>query len=304
MSWLQLHLAIPRDRAPMVEDVLLAAGALSVTLADNADHPILEPGVGETPLWDDVLATGLFSANTDTGEALALLAARYPGQLPDCRWEVLADQDWERSWMAHFEPIRCGQRLWVCPSWCEPPDPGAINLILDPGLAFGSGTHPTTFLCLQWLDREPLAGKTLIDYGCGSGILGIAALLLGAARVIAVDNDPQSLIATRDNARRNHIRDEQLTVCLPQNLPPTTADVLVANILATPLIELAPSFGSLLPTGGRLCLSGIVASQSDAVVGAYHQFDFDPVQADDIWVRLAAVKRAPAPTSPRSTSTR
>lgn len=296
MNWLQLRLSVPRAHAFTLEGALLAAGALSVTLADDADNPILEPGVGETPLWDQVLATGLFGADTDTDRALELLATHYPGHLPKPRWAVLADQDWERSWMAHFEPFRCGARLWVCPSWRDPPDPGAINLILDPGLAFGSGTHPTTFLCLQWLDGESLVGKTLIDYGCGSGILGIAALLLGADRVIAVDNDPQALTATVDNATRNHIDGQRIATCLPQDLPPTTADVLVANILATPLIELAPTFGGLLSSGGKLCLSGVIEGQQNAVAAAYRsEFDFDPVSIADSWVRFAAVKRGFGP---------
>ncbi len=279
----------------MVEDALVAAGAVAVTLADGADHPILEPGVGATPLWDDVLVTGLFNADTDTGLALALLTDHFGGRLPECRWEVLPDQDWERSWIAYFEPLRCGQRLWICPSWREPPDPGAINLILDPGLAFGSGTHPTTFLCLQWLDAEPLADKTVIDYGCGSGILGIAALLLGAARVIAVDNDPQALVATADNARRNCIDPARITTRLPEQLPDVVADLVVANILARPLIDLASQFARLLRPGGRLCLSGIIESQQLAVAEAYQQdFTFDAPRRDGIWMRLTATRRSPA----------
>lgn len=279
----------------MVEDALVAAGAVAVTLTDSADHPILEPGVGATPLWDDVLVTGLFNADTDTGVALALLTAHFGGCLPKCRWEVLPDQDWERSWIAHFEPLRCGQRLWICPSWREPPDPGAINLILDPGLAFGSGTHPTTFLCLQWLDAEPLADQTVIDYGCGSGILGIAALLLGAARLIAVDNDPQALVATADNARRNCIDPARIAPRLPEQLPDVVADLVVANILAGPLIDLAPRFARLLRPGGRLCLSGIIESQQPAVAEAYQEdFTFDARRRDGIWMRLTATRRSPA----------
>ena len=286
MSWLQLHVVAPRASAGDHEDALIGAGAVSVTLADNADNPILEPGVGETPLWETVRLTALFEADTSREEVERTtgLSAR------DCQWEVLEDQPWERAWMEHFQPIRCGERLWICPSWQEPPDPNAINLILDPGLAFGSGTHPTTFLCLQWLDAVPLQGKTVLDYGCGSGILGIAALLLGAERVVAVDNDPQALLATRDNLQRNGLEASRLTTCLPDETPPLSADVTIANILAGPLIDLAPRIAGLTAGGGQLCLSGIMSHQADAVSHAYPGFTFsEPVIVED-WVRLNAIK--------------
>ena len=160
-------------------------------MQDQEDQPILEPGVGETPLWDKIKIIGLFPADTDTDLATVTSTANYGDTLPEHRWEILEDKDWEREWMQHYHPLQCGDRLWVCPSWIEPPQPRAVNLLLDPGLAFGTGTHPTTFLCLEWLDSIDLRGKTVIDYGCGSGILGIAALLLGASKVIAIDNDPR-----------------------------------------------------------------------------------------------------------------
>jgi len=295
MAWLQVHLFAERANTEAVEDALLDCGAVSVTLADSADNPILEPGVGETPLWETVKITGLFELPADQAQLSANFRTLQPGfNTADLHWERVEDQAWERAWMDHFEPIQCGQRLWICPSWQEPPEPDAVNLRLDPGLAFGSGTHPTTFLCLQWLDSLELTGKTVIDYGCGSGILGIAALLLGAARVIAVDNDPQALIATRDNLERNHLASDRLTTYLPEEAPEPLmkegADILVANILAGPLISLAPKLTSFTASNGQLCLSGITREQAPEVVAAYPEFAFDPLIAHEEWVRLTAHK--------------
>ena len=291
MSWLQLRIAVSKPEVEALEDALLASGAVSVTLEDGADDPILEPGVGETPLWNSLRVTGLYPSDIHTGLAVQLLEESFSGQLQHWRWEILEDQPWETLWTEHYQPIQCGERLWICPSWREPPKPDAVNLSLDPGLAFGSGTHATTFLCLQWLDAQPLAGKTLIDFGCGSGILAIAALLLGATRVIATDNDPQALLATRDNARRNGLSDTQLHVCLPEQLPVASVDVVLANILAEPLMMLAPQLTALVAPGGRLCLSGMIASQTDAVMSAYRQhFHFAPALCREEWFCLVAEK--------------
>lgn len=297
--WLQLEVRVARDRAAAVEAALLAAGAVSVSLQDQGDDPVLEPGVGETPLWTQIRATGLFNPGTDTAAVMRRLAAGKVGEFANGCWQELPDQDWERSWMADWRPVRRGERLWICPSWCTPPDAQAINLILDPGLAFGSGTHPTTFLCLQWLDGQQLAGKTVIDYGCGSGILGIAALLLGAAQVVAVDNDPQALLATTDNGLRNGIGSERLQVCTPAQVPPSlVAEVLVANILAAPLIELAPRLSDLLCAQGSICLSGIMVGQQGAVLSAYRDsVDFAAPQVREGWARLAGHKRSTGPRS-------
>ena len=268
---------------------MLAAGASSVSMTDDADNPILEPGVGETPLWETVKVTGLFPANSDRGA----VEQQLPAGCSQWRWEELADQLWERAWMDQFQPIACGERLWICPSWLAPPDPDAVNMILDPGLAFGSGTHPTTFLCLQWLDSRDLAGRSVIDYGCGSGILGIAALLLGADKVIAIDNDPQALLATRDNLRRNHLGDDRLITCLPEDAPQESADIVVANILAAPLIELADSIVARLAPGGALALSGIMSHQVDAVTAAYPQVAFNPAALREDWARLDGSLKSP-----------
>lgn len=291
MPWLQATVECARSAAEPIEDALLHAGAVSVTLLDAKDQPILEPGIGETPLWDAVQLLALFEAEISTSFAERLFQEALEAP-PALRWEVLEDREWSREWMQHFEPIQCGDRLWICPSWKAPPNPDAVNLLLDPGLAFGTGTHPTTFLCLQWLDSQPLAGKTVLDYGCGSGILGIAALLLGATRVIAVDNDPQALIATEDNLRRNRLDPALLQTCLPDALPAIDADITVANILAEPLIALAPRIISHTAVGGALCMSGILQQQADIVADAYRtQCNFSAAAQREEWVRLNAIRQ-------------
>lgn len=291
MPWLQLRVDTDREHAEKIENALLFAGAVSVTLQDNADQPILEPGLGEVPLWDQTRVTGLFDAEVDTAVTEARAASYLCELLPNARWEQLEDKDWEREWMSHYKPIQCGAKLWICPSWCKPPDPDAVNLLLDPGLAFGTGTHPTTFLCLQWLAEEDLAGKSAIDFGCGSGILGIGALLLGAERALGTDIDPQALIASRDNAERNGIDPQRFPVYLPEQLPREPADVMLANILAGPLVELAPQLVELTRVGGRICLSGILASQAEQVKAAYRQWiDFDEDGRREDWVRLGGTR--------------
>jgi ribosomal protein L11 methyltransferase len=203
MPWLQLKMISPRKLVESLEDSLLASGAASVTLQDNADQPIFEPGLGETPLWDNVCITGLFDAEIDTQKVISIASKKFGATLPEFRWELLEDKDWEREWMKNYHAIRCGERLWICPSWQQPPEPEKVNLMLDPGLAFGTGTHPTTFMCLEWIDAQVLQGMNVVDYGCGSGILGIATLLLGAKRVIGVDIDPQALLATTERTSRS-----------------------------------------------------------------------------------------------------
>lgn len=291
MPWLQLKLTAKREETSAIEDALMECGAVSVTLEDNADQPILEPALGEAPLWDQVRITGLFDADISTAAVSEQLNKQLSQALVSEQWEQLEDKDWEREWISGFEPICCGERLWICPSWCEPPEPEKVNILLDPGLAFGTGTHPTTYLCMQWLDTQHLDGLELIDYGCGSGILGIASLKLGAHRVVGVDIDPQALLATRDNARRNHLAEDAMPVYLPKDAPADTADIVLANILAGPLAELAPKLTSLTRPSGFICLSGILANQADAVMDAYRDhFDFEPVAQKDEWVRLVGRK--------------
>ncbi|MEJ2180588.1 MAG: 50S ribosomal protein L11 methyltransferase [Gammaproteobacteria bacterium] len=203
MPWIQISFDCSKDLSTIISEALSDVGAASVTLQDAADQPLLEPGVGETPLWEQVIVTGLFDAATDIDSlASQIQIAIAPEKLPQWRASSVEDKAWEREWMKHFHPMRFGRRTWICPSWQSPPQPDAVNILLDPGLAFGTGTHPTTALCLEWLDQHIQGGEKVIDFGCGSGILGIGALKLGAREVWAVDNDPQALVATRDNAAK------------------------------------------------------------------------------------------------------
>ncbi|MCO1333445.1 50S ribosomal protein L11 methyltransferase [Microbulbifer sp. OS29] len=291
MPWLQLRVDTHSEHAEKTENALLFAGAASVTLQDNANQPILEPGLGETPLWDQTRITGLFDAEIDTSVTEAKAASFLCELLPNAHWEQLEDKDWEREWMAHYKPIQCGHNLWICPSWCEPPAPDAVNLLLDPGLAFGTGTHPTTFLCLQWLAAQPLKDKSTIDFGCGSGILGVGALLLGADRAQGIDIDPQALIASRENAQRNGIAPERFPVSLPDQLPSEPVEIMLANILAGPLIKLASQLVQLTQVGGKICLSGILSSQAEQVKNAYRAWiEFDTDGEHEGWIRLSGTR--------------
>ncbi len=297
MPWLQIKLDTDPAHAEVLEELLLAAGACAVTLEDGKDEPLFEPIRGTTPLWQHTRITGLFDADQDSNamtEAMKLgWQEIFPEQtFPPLRIEILEDKDWEREWMENFHPIQVGQRLWICPSWRDAPDSEAVNLTLDPGLAFGTGTHPTTFMCLQWLDKNDVSGKTVVDYGCGSGILGVAALLLGAKQAWGVDNDPQALIATRDNTQRNQLPDESFEVFMPGKLEGTQADLMLANILAGPLIDLAETITALVKPEGQLVLSGILQHQASEVIKAYTPwFDFDEPATQEEWVCLTAVKK-------------
>ncbi|MGF0334296.1 50S ribosomal protein L11 methyltransferase [Ectopseudomonas toyotomiensis] len=292
MPWLQVRLAITPEQAETYEDALLEVGAVSVTFMDAEDQPIFEPDLGTTPLWSNTHLLALFEADTDETALLAHLQLLCGGALPEHHVERIEDQDWERSWMDGFQPMRFGQRLWIVPSWHAAPQPDAVNLLLDPGLAFGTGTHPTTALCLEWLDSQSLDNCSVLDVGCGSGILAIAALLLGAPQAAGTDIDPQALEASRDNASRNGIDPARFPVYLPADLPQQPADVVVANILAGPLVSLAPQITALVKGGGRLALSGILAEQAEEVRAAYASaFDLDPTAVRDGWVRISGVKR-------------
>ena len=294
MPWIQVRLDTTSDHADILEDLLMEAGACAVTLQDAKDQPVYEPELGTTPLWQDTVVVGLFNAQTRTDELIPFLEANAGLEpFPPHKIELVEDKDWEREWMTHFHPMQFGPRLWVCPSWKEVPDPNAINLMLDPGLAFGTGTHPTTALCLRWLDQQDqLNDKEIIDYGCGSGILAIAALLLGARSAVGVDLDPQALEATIENARRNHIPAGKLSVFLPGDEPDEQADVVLANILAGPLTQLAGKLAGLTRTGGSIALSGILAEQADDIVQTYKQwFTMDGPITVDGWAMLAGKRR-------------
>ena len=292
MAWLQIIIEAVPGEVEQCENALLSAGASAITLKDNADQPLFEPPPGETPVWQDTQLTGLFDAAIDPDLLVLQLASEWPGALPVYRIEILEDKDWEREWMTYYHPMCFGHRLWICPSTQEPPDPAAVNLMLDPGLAFGTGTHPTTSLCLEWLDKSDVEEKHIIDYGCGSGVLAIAALLLGADTALAVDNDPQALQATHENARRNGIDNTCLQIVSPQHGITEPADIVLANILAGPLMSLAKVMADLTVKGGSLVLSGILVEQVTQIKQAYQQwFDFVQQQEREEWVRLHAIRR-------------
>lgn len=294
MPWIQLKINTTGENAETLSDALIESGAVSVTFQDTHDNPVFEPLPGETLLWGDTDAIGLYDAETDMGEVVAMLENEpLLGKGFVHKIEQLEDKDWEREWMDNFHPMRFGERLWICPSWRDVPDPTAVNVMLDPGLAFGTGTHPTTAMCLQWLDSLDLTDKTVIDFGCGSGILAIAALKLGAKHVVGIDIDPQAIQASRDNAQRNGVS-ERLSLYLPKDQPENlSADVVVANILAGPLRELAPLISVLPVAGGHLGLSGILASQAQSVADAYRdKFELDAVAEKEEWCRITGVKKA------------
>ncbi len=291
MPWLQLRINIKRDSANRVEFAMSRGGALSITLEDNADQPIFEPALGETPLWDETRITGLFEADIDSQTVLEQILQQSEIPPAAAQWQILEDKDWQREWMQYFKPIQCADNFWICPSWTEVPDPDAVNLMLDPGLAFGTGTHPTTFLCLRWLATQDVRTQNIIDYGCGSGILGIAALLLGASSATGIDIDPQALVATHENISRNNLDTQSFPVYFPDKCPEEQSDLVLANILAGPLVELAPKLTSLIKPGGKICLSGILDTQKDAIVDAYSRvINIDSIEEKEHWLCITGTK--------------
>lgn len=292
VAWLQLQFFTAGDTAARLSEALDNVGALAVTFEDAGDEPIYEPTPGVEIRWEEMVVTGLFTADSPIDTILLALHQHFPDCLPPYRLINLDDQPWERVWMDRFHPMQFGKHLWICPSWCQVPDKDAVTVLLDPGLAFGTGTHPTTSLCLRWLDGHPMKQLECLDYGCGSGILGIAAAKLGAAKVWAVDNHPQALVATRENCANNGVTAAVVTILAPPDLPPVQVDVLLANILAKPLIELAPQLSLMVKPGGHLVLSGILQNQALEVMAAYQPlFVFADVVVADEWVRLAAIKK-------------
>lgn len=302
MPWLQLKARIAPEQAELLEELLLAEGATAITLQDAHDDPVFEPERGTTPLWEETILTGLYDDLEGLPDMLERLAAAWaevePGDsCPTIDHELLDDRDWEREWMQDFTPLQMGERLWIVPSWHKPPNPEAVNLRLDPGLAFGTGTHPTTALCLAWLDELAVAGTLegldVLDVGCGSGILAIAALKLGAKCATGTDIDPQALSASRDNAERNEIAEHRLRLCYPEQLEAKQHfPLVVANILAGPLVELADEIAARISPGGRLALSGILENQADEVLDAYREqgLIMDEPAVRESWVRLTGYR--------------
>jgi ribosomal protein L11 methyltransferase len=292
MKWLELSVRVSRQNAPLAESLLQNEPVLALTLTDDADDPVLEPGVGETPLWPSVCVTALFSGDTPV-EPLTRLLSLLPGvdRPQQVSFRKFEDQQWERVWLDRFKPMQFGSGLWIVPGDAQIPDSAVYALRLDPGLAFGTGTHPTTHLCLEWVDGHDFTGEAIVDYGCGSGVLGIAAAIKGAKTVDCIDNDPQALTATFDNAQRNGVEDI-VNGLAPGQFNLRAADVVLANILAGPLLELAPVLSAALRPGGSLVLSGILEGQAEEVKKAYAG-DFPELQMKviDGWVLLAGQKK-------------
>ncbi|QIO08544.1 50S ribosomal protein L11 methyltransferase [Acinetobacter lanii] len=294
MKWLQIHITVEKSQVDFTETLLESLGAVSVTLDDAENQDLLEPLPGETPLWNKVIVTGIYAQEDDEHIDVAALETFIRTQLPTepMRSEFMEDQEWERTWMDAYEPIQIGEKYWIVPEWMQPPEADAVNIKLDPGLAFGTGNHASTFLCLQWLGQTDVKDKIVIDYGCGSGILGVAALLLGAKKVYATDIDPQAVLATQQNAELNGVLDN-LYVGLPEEfnaeLGDIKADVFVANILAGPLMALAADFSTLIKSEGEFALAGVIEEQVDDVSNVYAEF-FDILaveKRDQNWCRIS-----------------
>lgn len=292
MAWHQLSVISDEQTAPLIADYFSDLGAVSVTYMDAEDEPVYEPGIGETKIWSNTQVIALYELDYDPIAIQAQVTQQFQGHtLQQWQHEEIADQAWERAWMEYYHPMKFADRLWVCPTGQEQYEPDTVCLTLDPGLAFGTGTHPTTALCLEWLASHDLIGKTVIDYGCGSGILAVAAVLLGADFAHAVDIDPQALTATDSNAEKNQVQ-SKIRCYLPEQFPRLPAEVVVANILAKPLIEMAEPITNLVQPGGMLILSGILHEQADSVIAAYERYiAFDPVVQQEDWIRLSGIRR-------------
>jgi len=291
--WQQIKIYVRSDGAEILEQKLLEAGAISISYLDAKDQPIFATEPGDMALWQSTVVLSLFEGSRDLAYLLRDLSSDPSIANADkLKISIIQDQNWQAKWMNDFEPIKFGKKLWICPSWHSPPDPSATNIILDPGLAFGSGTHTTTSLCLKWLDQHTTRGSEVIDYGCGSGVLAIAAALLGAEIVHAVDHDQQAIIATTANSVKNAIAKGIIKTYLPTAMPKVKADILLANILAQPLIDLAENFSKKLKPEGRIVLSGFLENQLDPITKLYNRwFIMDSPSIEKEWVLLTGTRR-------------
>lgn len=291
MAWIQINTIVSESLAEPLSDAFMEVNAASVTFQDAKDQPIYEPELGTTPIWKLAKVVGLFDAEVDSQSIIQQLTQYIP-DIPAHAYKVeqLEDKDWIRAWMDQFKPMLFGDNLWIVPSWSQPPKPDAVNLMLDPGLAFGTGTHPTTSLCLTWLDRHPPKDLSVIDYGCGSGILALAAQKLQAASVAGTDIDPQAITASQQNAERNQ---EHIEFALVEDFSPPPCDLLIANILAGPLKQLATEFDRLLKPNGTLVLSGLLAKQADELIAHYQTFGIEltTFEQQEEWGLLAGQKK-------------
>ncbi len=295
MSWQQLFCQTSKQHEAAISQLMEENGAVSVTYQDAKDSPILEPLPGESPLWDELVIIGLFETDKKLSPLIQLISQQHPGHC-QLHTEILEEQQWERSWMDNYHPMKFGENLWIYPTHHERPDDNSTQILLDPGLAFGTGTHPTTALCLEWLDQHPPRALTGIDYGCGSGVLAIAAIKLGAHTMIATDIDQQALTATQNNMCTNHINNESIYTCLPENLPKAPVDLILANILSGPLVELAPDLAQRIKPQGRIVLSGILHQQKHEILDAYSPwFDKLTIDTQQDWLRVTGIRNINTP---------
>ena len=290
MTWHQLSVITDENTAPKLADYFSDLGAVSVTYMDAEDEPVYEPAIGETKIWSNTQVIALFELDVVPESVKAHVLKKFKN-LHTWLHEEIADQAWERAWMEYYKPMKFANKLWVCPTDQEQYEDDTVCLTLDPGLAFGTGTHPTTALCLEWLASHDVSNKIVIDYGCGSGILAVASILLGATRAHGVDIDPQALTATESNALKNQVQDK-ITVYLPEHFTPFQADIVLANILAKPLIDMAEQICDLVIPGGQLVLSGILHEQAEAVIAAYMPYiHFNPLVQQEDLIRPDGIKQ-------------
>ncbi len=292
MPWQQIICHTTKDAQDKISELVEQAGSLSITLQDAEDEPVLEPLPGETPLWEKIVMTILFEADQNLQTLISQLDEhKQEWHISHLSLEILEDQVWERAWMENFRPMQFGDNLWIYPSGYDIPNDDSVKILLDPGLAFGTGTHPTTALCLEWLDQNPPRDLSVMDYGCGSGILAIAAAKLGAKHITATDIDPQAITATRDNMQRNSITNDKISAYLVEDTPSDKVDLLIANILSGPLIELYLQLDSLIKKNGSLVLSGILKEQKQSIINTYSQtFDNLEVKVLGDWIRVTGIK--------------
>lgn len=292
MAWHQISIISNESSASAISDFFSEIGAVSVTYMSATAKPVYEPNIGETKIWEQTKVIALFELGATPELIKDLLFQQFTSDIiSDWHAEILEDQTWERSWMEHYQPMCFGNHLWVYPSGQEQYSTDTVSLILDPGLAFGTGTHPTTALCLEWLANNDVTGKTVIDFGCGSGILAVAAVLLGAKEAHAIDIDPQALTATIDNAQKNQVA-SKIKTYLPEEFSAFEADIVLANILAKPLIELSDNISALVKSQGQLVLSGILTEQASSVSNTYQtELKVSPPVIQDDWCRLDGIKQ-------------